>query len=362
MEPAIATTNLTCRYGRTEAVRNLTLTVAPGSLFALLGPNGAGKTTTVRTLMNILRPSGGRATVGGVDSRRLGPRELATIGYVSENQKLPAWMTVGELFAYCRPLYPTWDDALCRRLARDFDLPLTTKIRRLSRGMRVKAALVSSLAYRPRILVLDEPFSGLDPVVRDDLVHGVLELAGQEQWTVLLSSHDLDEVERLVDTVGFLDAGSLVLCEPFADLHARFRRVEVTTAETNEFRQEQIRLKPDPTYEEIPQEQIRLKPDPTYEGAERGTRDPALRPLVLSLSKDDRSGQASAGLRPEAHSGWIGIQQAGRVVRFVDTRYVEDDTERRATAAFTATRIDVHPMTLREIFVAIVRERREAQR
>ena len=344
MEPAIATTNLTCRYGRMEAVRNLTLTVEPGSLFALLGPNGAGKTTTVRTLMNILRPSGGRATVGGVDSRRLGPRELATIGYVSENQKLPAWMTVGELFTYCRPLYPTWDDALCRRLARDFDLPLTTKIRRLSRGMRVKAALVSSLAYRPRILVLDEPFSGLDPVVRDDLVHGVLELAGQEQWTVFLSSHDLDEVERLVDTVGFLDAGSLVLCEPFADLHARFRRVEVTTAETNELRQEQIRL----------------KPDPTYEGAERGTWDPALAPLVLS--KDERSGQASAGLRDAADSGWIGIQQAGRVVRFVDTRYVEDDTERRATAAFTATRIDVHPMTLREIFVAIVRERREAQR
>jgi ABC-2 type transport system ATP-binding protein len=325
MEPAITTTNLTCRYGRTEAVRDLTLTVEPGSLFALLGPNGAGKTTTVRALMNILRPSGGSATLGGVDSRRLGPRELATIGYVSENQKLPSWMTVGELFAYCRPLYPTWDDALCRTLTRDFDLPLTTRITRLSRGVRVKAALVSSLAYRPRILVLDEPFSGLDPVVRDDLVHGVLELAGQEQWTVFLSSHDLDEVERLVDTVGFLDAGSLVLCEPFADLHARFRRVEVTTAETSEVRLDQIRLKPDPTY-----------------GDEAGrTWDPA-----------------SAGLR----SGWIGIQQAGRVVRFVDTRYVEDDTERRAAAAFAAARVDVRPMTLREIFVAIVRERREAQR
>jgi ABC-type multidrug transport system ATPase subunit len=346
MEPAIATTNLTCRYGRTEAVRNLTLTVEPGSVFALLGPNGAGKTTTVRTLMNILRPSSGRATVGGVDSRQLGPRELASIGYVSENQKLPAWMTVDELFAYCRPLYPGWDDALCRTLARDFDLPLTIKIGRLSRGMRVKAALVSSLAYRPRILVLDEPFSGLDPVVRDDLVHGVLELAGQEQWTVFLSSHDLDEVERLVDTVGFLDAGSLVLCEPFADLHARFRRVEVTTADADEVRlkadttYDQIRLKPDTTYD-----QIRLKPDPTYEGAERRTWDPA-----------------SAGLRDATPAAWIGVQQAGRVVRFVDTRYVEGDTERRAAATFTATRVDAGPMTLREIFVAIVRERREAQR
>jgi ABC-2 type transport system ATP-binding protein len=304
MEPAIATSNLTCRYGRTEAVRDLTLSVEPGSLFALLGPNGAGKTTTIRTLMNILRPSSGRATIGGVDSRQLGPRELAAIGYVSENQKLPLWMTVRELLAYCRPLYPTWDDGLCRTLAHDFALPLTTKIGRLSRGMRVKAALVSSLAYRPRILVLDEPFSGLDPVVRDDLVHGVLEIAGQEQWTVLLSSHDLDEVERLVDTVGFLDSGRLVLCEPFAELHARFRRVEVTTAE------------------------------------------------ALSDSTH----------RSTADAGWIGVQQAGRVVRFVETRYVEADTERRATAAFAAARVEAHPMTLREIFVAIVRDRRESQR
>jgi ABC-2 type transport system ATP-binding protein len=301
MEPAIATSNLTCRYGRTDAVRDLTLTIQPGSLFALLGPNGAGKTTTVRTLMNILRPSSGRATVAGVDSRLLGPRELAAIGYVSENQKLPAWMTVAELFAYCRPFYPTWDDALCRTLTAAFALPLTTRIGRLSRGMRVKAALVSSLAYRPRILVLDEPFSGLDPVVRDDLVHGVLELAGQEQWTVLLASHDLDEVERLVDTVAFLDAGRLVLAEPFPDLHARFRRVEVTTE-----------------------------------------------------ASDERKSATSAG--------WIGVQRAGRVVRFVETRYVEGDTERRATTAFTATRVDVHPMTLREIFVAIVRDRRETQR
>src|ERR1700674_4837201 len=183
MESAISMSQLTCRYGRTEAVHDLTLTVDPGRVFALLGPNGAGKTTTIRTMMNILRPTSGRASVFGVDSRRLGADQFALIGYVSENQKLPSWMTVDELIAYCRPLYPTWDDSLCDRLIADFDLPRLTKIRRLSRGMRVKAALVSSLAYRPRLLVLDEPFSGLDPVVRDDLVHGVLELAGQEQWT-----------------------------------------------------------------------------------------------------------------------------------------------------------------------------------
>ena len=160
--------NLTCRYHRVEAVTGVTFKVEPGTVFALLGPNGAGKTTTIRALMNIIRPSGGEARVLGIDSRHLGPRQLETIGYVSENQKMPGWMTLGELLAYCRPFYPTWDDALCRKLVDDFGLPLDTKIGRMSRGMRVKAALITALAYRPRLLVLDEPFSGLDPVVRED--------------------------------------------------------------------------------------------------------------------------------------------------------------------------------------------------
>jgi len=303
MAAVLSTSHLTCRYGRTEAVTDLSFDVAPGTVFALLGPNGAGKTTTIRTMMNILKPTSGNATVLGVDSRALGARQLATIGYVSENQALPLWMTVEELLAYCRPFYATWDDALCAKLAADFDLPLHTKILRMSRGMRVKAALLSSLSYRPQLLVLDEPFSGLDPVVRDDLVHGVLELAGEQQWTVLLSSHDLDEVERLVDTVGFLDGGRLVLCEPFADLHARLRRVEVTSSDVN--------------------------------------------------------GAAVPSLPTER---WLGIQRSGRVVRFVETRYVEGETERQAMSAFSAERVEVFPMTLREMFVALARARRNDQR
>src|SRR5712691_3760323 len=178
MAEAIQTADLTCRYGRTEAVAGLSFSVPEGSLFALLGPNGAGKTTTIRMLMNMVRPSRGEATVLGVDTRRLGPSELRAIGYVSENQKPPSWMNVAQLLAFCRPLYPGWDEALCRKLIDEFDLP---------RDMRVKAVLVSSLAYRPRLLVLDEPFSGLDPVVRDDLIRGVLELAGEERWSVLIS-------------------------------------------------------------------------------------------------------------------------------------------------------------------------------
>ncbi len=296
MEAAIVASNLSCRYGSTEAVADLTLQVESGTIYALLGPNGAGKTSTLRMLMNIVRPSSGTATVLGVDSQRLGPDEFATIGYVSENQCIPGWMTVKQLLAFCKPLYPSWDDGLCQTLLDQFELPRDVRIGRLSRGMRVKAALVSSLAYRPRLLVLDEPFSGLDPVVRDDLVRGVLERAGEERWTVVISSHDLDEVERLVDVVGFLDGGRLVLNESFADLHGRFRRIDVTTGQW---------------------------PNPI-----------------------------------QAPESWISVQTAGRVVRLIDSRYVEAETERHIAALAPDAVVDVQPMTLREIFIALVRQKR----
>ena len=116
MTTAIETFDLTRRFGRTEAVNGLNLQVPAGSIFALLGPNGAGKTTTLKVLMNLVRPTRGRATVLGVDARRLGPRDFQRIGYVSENQRMPDWMTPSQLFDYCRPLYPTWDNALQARL------------------------------------------------------------------------------------------------------------------------------------------------------------------------------------------------------------------------------------------------------
>ena len=297
MNTVIDVADLTCRYQRVEAVAGISFSVEEGTVFALLGPNGAGKTTTIRALMNIIRPSRGEARVLGVDSRRLGRGELETIGYVSENQQMPRWMTLAELLAYCRPFYPTWDDALCRKLVDDFRLPLDQKIGRMSRGMRVKAALVSALAYRPRLLVLDEPFSGLDPVVRDDLIHGMLERAGEERWSVLISSHDLEEVERLVDAVAFLDAGRIVLSEPLTTLQGRFRQVEVT------------------------------QPEP--------------------------------GTAPPAEASWIGATAAGRLLRFVDTSYNGPASDERMSAKFPGARIDVQPMSLRQIFIALVRHRRD---
>jgi len=225
----IETNNLSHTYGRrTEAVRSLTLSIPQGSACALLGQNGAGKTTTLKMLMNLLRPTSGSATVLGVDSRKLAPAQFQQIGYISENQKLPAGMTVRRFLDFCRALYPAWDKQLETRLLALFDLPPERKLAHLSRGMRMKATLLSSLAYRPKLIVMDEPFSGLDPVVREELTQGVLELANTGDWTLLISSHDIDDVERLIDNVAIIEAGKLLLHETLDSLQTRFRRVSAS--------------------------------------------------------------------------------------------------------------------------------------
>ena len=292
----IETHNLTRRFGRMEALHDLDLAVPAGSVFALLGPNGAGKTTTLKVLMNLLPPTAGSARVLGVDSRKLGEREFAQIGYVSENQELPLWMTVRQFLDYCRPFYPTWDRALEKTLLAQFALPEARKLSQLSRGMTMKAALLSSLAYRPKLLVLDEPFSGLDPLVRDEFIRGVLEVSALGEWTVLVSSHDIEEVERLADHVAMLDGGRLRLMETTEALQGRFRRVEITDA------------------------------------------PPALAP------------------KPS----WLEWEHAGALTRFVETGYAGAATERAWREQFGVAAVKAQPMSLREIYMTLARTGRLA--
>jgi ABC-2 type transport system ATP-binding protein len=218
--------NLSKRFWRHEAVHGVNLSVPEGATYALIGANGAGKTTTLRMLVNILAPDHGSARILGIDSRRLRPDDRLRIGYVAESQELPARLSIAQYFDYVRALYPNWDRALERQLREQFELPPDRMLGKLSHGMRMKTMLVGALSFRPKVLILDEPLSGLDPLVRDEVMSGLLAQAGET--TIVISSHELAEIEGCTTHVAFLARGELMFEETIESLGARFRDVSVT--------------------------------------------------------------------------------------------------------------------------------------
>ncbi len=228
----VETHHVAKRFGNFEAIEDLTLSVPEGSVFALIGSNGTGKTTTIRMLMNILRPDRGDISVLGTPSHELGPKDFQNIGYVSESQRLPEGLTLARYFDYLRSLYPTWDRSLENELCGLFELPPSRKIRHLSHGTRIKSLLVGALAFRPKLMVLDEPLSGLDTLVRDEVVNGLLQQAADT--TILISSHELSEIESFTTHVAFLQSGRLILQEAIETLQSRFRQVTVTLSAVKE--------------------------------------------------------------------------------------------------------------------------------
>jgi ABC-2 type transport system ATP-binding protein len=298
MSDILRTVDLSKRFGKNVALDHMNMEVPEGSVYGLVGPNGAGKTTTIKLLMNLYEPTAGRAEVFGHDSRALSPWDFTQIGYVSENQEMPEWMTVEYFMAYLKPFYPSWDDARAAELLRQFDLPPERKLRHLSHGMRRKAALASSLAYRPRLIVLDEPFTGLDALVRDELIEGIL--GNADGATVLISSHDLAEIESFASHIGYLDRGRLRFSEEMASLVDRFREIEITMA-------------------------------------------------------------APSALPAPWPAAWVNAEQSAAVVRFVDTEFQQDHTMAEIRRLFGDVRqIAVNPMPLRAIFVALAKAGRRA--
>ncbi len=230
MADPIVTHALGKAFGRMHALENVSLVVPHGQAVGLIGSNGAGKTTLLKVLVNLLSPSSGRAEILGQDSRSISAAMFERVGYMAEGQHLPAVRTVRELLDYCRPFYRRWDDALAARLLDRLDLAPATGLARASRGERMKAALVATLAFHPEVLILDEPLEGLDPLTREQVVDGLLELVSAEGTTLLLASHDLDVLERLLDQVVMLHGSRLVFQESLDALQARYRLIELSGA------------------------------------------------------------------------------------------------------------------------------------
>lgn len=210
-ESVIAVSNLTRRFGATTALDSVSVSMDRGAVYGLVGANGAGKTTLIRHILGLLRAESGSVRVFGHDPVANPVAVLSRIGYLSEENDIPAWMRVDELIRYTRAFYPAWDDAYAEELRQSFALDPAAKIRNLSRGQKARAGLLNALAHRPELLVLDEPSSGLDPIVRRDIVGAVIRTVAEEGRTVLFSSHLLDEVEQVADYVTMIHAGRIVL-------------------------------------------------------------------------------------------------------------------------------------------------------
>lgn len=215
------------RFGKKQALEDVSLTVPRGVVFGLIGENGAGKTTLIRHILGLFRPQSGTVRVFGLDPTRDPVGVFSRLGTLSEDRDLPGWMRVEELIRYVKAFYPSWDDAYAETLRDAFELDPKAKIRHLSRGQQARAGLLAALAFRPELLVLDEPSSGLDPVVRRDILGAIIRTITNDGRTVLFSSHLLDEVERVSDHVAMIDRGRIVIDGPLDAVKSRHHQVTI---------------------------------------------------------------------------------------------------------------------------------------
>jgi ABC-2 type transport system ATP-binding protein len=210
-ESVINVSELTRRFGAKTALDSVSVSMPRGAVYGLVGANGAGKTTLIKHILGLLRAESGSVRVFGLDPVTDPVAVLSRTGYLSEENDIPGWMSVDELIRYSRAFYPAWDDAYAEELRQAFALDSTERIRNLSKGQKARAGLLIALAHRPELLVLDEPSSGLDPIVRRDILGAVIRTIADEGRTVLFSSHLLEEVEQVADHVTMINRGRIVL-------------------------------------------------------------------------------------------------------------------------------------------------------
>jgi ABC-2 type transport system ATP-binding protein len=224
-ETVIEIAALTRQFGPKTALNRVSLTVPRGRVFGLVGENGAGKTTLIRHLLGLLKAESGSVRVFGLDPVTEPVAVLGRTGYLSENRDLPGWMRVDELMRYSQAFYPQWDQGYAETLRQQFGLAVNARIKNLSRGEIARAGLLVALAYRPELLVLDEPSSGLDPVVRRDILEAIIRMVADEGRTVFFSSHLLEEVERVADDVAMMVEGKIALAGPLDDIKANHHQL-----------------------------------------------------------------------------------------------------------------------------------------
>ena len=218
--------NVTKTFGSFKALDNLTMTVPTGAVYGLVGPNGAGKSTAIRHMTGIYRPDRGLVALDGLPVYE-NPQIKQTIGYIPDDVFYFPAATMEEMRKFYRGMYPKFDDALFERLYEAFQLPRKGQIRRFSKGMQKQAAFHLTLSCRPEVLILDEPVDGLDPVMRRQVMSLILSDVAERGTTVLISSHNLRELEDVCDHVGIMDHGKMLLERSLADMQGSTVKVQM---------------------------------------------------------------------------------------------------------------------------------------
>lgn len=234
-ETAISSQGLEKIYPQVRAVDGLNLNVPRGAVYGFLGRNGAGKTTTIKTLLGLVRPSGGAAQVLGLDIRKDHLAILQRTGFVSETKVLFESLTAAQLIRFNRGYFPKWSDALAERYSRLLEIPMNRPFGKLSLGNRTKVCHLLALCQGAELLILDEPTSGLDPVMTDLLMQILIEDHVNEGTTVFFCSHHLSEVEKIADWIGIIEQGKLLLETRLEEIRQNFRLVTVSGDSLPEF-------------------------------------------------------------------------------------------------------------------------------
>jgi ABC-2 type transport system ATP-binding protein len=227
-----------CRqFGEQTALDDISIDVSAGQVFGIVGENGAGKTTLIKHMLGQYVAHQGSVEMFGEDPVAEPKHVLSKIGYLSEEPDMPSWMTVKELLAYTSAFYPAWSDDYALELVERFALDLGKRVRDLSKGQKARVGLVLAQAYKPELLLLDEPSSGLDPNVRRDILSAVIKTVSDEGRTVIFSSHLLDEVERVCDHLVMIDKGRVLLLDSMEHILGNHHRMIVKLETTDSHRQ-----------------------------------------------------------------------------------------------------------------------------
>ena len=220
MNDVVEIAHLSRLFGRKAALKDVSLTLRKGRVLGLIGENGAGKSTLIKHILGLYKAESGSVRVFGLDPVAAPEIVLSRTGYLAEEDGLPGWMRVSELQRYYQGFYPAWDQSYAEDLRQLFGIDRSSRIKDLSKGQRARVGLMAALAYRPELLLLDEPSSGLDPIVRREILSSIVRAVADEDRTVLFSSHLLSEIEMVADEVAMIKQGEILFCDTLDGIKA----------------------------------------------------------------------------------------------------------------------------------------------